>query len=56
MCEAFRQLEERGKKNGELKLSKLIKMLIDENLTRDIALVTSDENAREEYYIKYGIQ
>lgn len=56
MCEAFRQLEERGKKKGELKLSKLITILYKENLTSDILLVASDEDVREQYYIKYGIQ
>ena len=48
--------EARGEARGELKLSKLITILLKENLTKDIELATSDEKAREQFYIKYGIE
>lgn len=45
-----------GKTRGEMKLSKLITILLRDNLLSDIAIATSDEKAREEYYVKYGIE
>lgn len=64
MCEAFRQMEERGEKRGEKhgrelgenKLSQLITALLKNNLINEIRLVTSDKTAREQYYKQYGIQ
>lgn len=64
MCEAFRQMEERGEKRGEKrgrelgedKLSQLISVLLKNNLINEIQLVTSDKTAREKYYIQYGIK
>ena len=44
-----------GRKEGEDRLSKLISMLLAEELVDVVGLVTSDEEARTEYYKKYNI-
>ena len=64
MCEAFRQMEERGekrgkeigKKIGEDKLSRLVVALLEKNLIKEIQLVASDRKIREQYYTQYGIE
>lgn len=45
-----------GVKDGENKLSRLISLLVDEGLFEIVKLVTSDEEAREQYYTRYGIK
>lgn len=45
-----------GVKDGENKLSRLISLLVDEELVEIVKLVTSDEEAREQYYTRYGIK
>lgn len=52
MCEAFRQMEERG----ENRLSQLIAALIQDNMINEIKLVASDKIARDRYYAQYGIK
>ena len=45
-----------GHKEAEQKMSKLIQALLADGLTDVIAAVTTDEQIREEYYVKYGIE
>lgn len=49
------QGRQEGRQEGEARLSKLITILLNANMTQEIALVTSDAEAREEYYVKYNI-
>ena len=68
MCEAFRQMEERGKQRGlemgekrgqelgENRMSQLIQALLADNLVNEIQLVATDSVARKKYYERYGIQ
>ena len=48
--------EVRGKVKGEEKLSKLITTLLDAGLDDVVRVVTTDKEAREEYYKKYNIE
>lgn len=56
MCKAMEDLIARGEAQGEEKLSKLITILMKQNLLQDIELATSDKQAREKMYIQYGIE
>lgn len=54
--DGFTEGRVQGEACGEMKLSKLITILLKENMTKDIEVVTSDKNARERYYAKYDIK
>ncbi len=49
------QGRQEGRQEGETRLSKLITILLNANMTQEIALVTSNAEIREEYYAKYNI-
>ena len=46
---------DRGKVDGEDRLGKLISMLLKENKLEEISIVSSNAEARKEYYEKYHI-
>ncbi len=46
---------EDGRKLGENRLGKLIKVLLEEGLDDVVKLVATDETVRENYYKKYNI-
>ena len=48
--------EARGRAEGEARLGKLVNVLLKQGKTEEIAKVTSDEKAREEYYAAYQIK
>ena len=59
MCKAIDDIREEGREvgreEGELKLGMLISQLLDDGRTEDAKRAASDENARKELYIEYGI-
>lgn len=54
--EGAEEAAEEAEARGAEKLSKLIKILLDEGALDAVNLVVSDADARKEYYKKYGIQ
>ncbi|MBQ6885932.1 MAG: hypothetical protein IJN54_00250, partial [Lachnospiraceae bacterium] len=55
MCKAIDDIREEGREEGELKLGMLISQLLDDGRTEDAKRAASDENARKELYMEYGI-
>lgn len=47
---------ERGEELGQQKMGKLIMILLQNHMEKDIEIVSSDKEAREEYYKRYGIE
>lgn len=47
--------EENGEKKGEVKLGKLVKVLLKEKRYSDIEKVTDDEEYREKMYKEFGM-
>lgn len=54
-CRVLDFREARGRAEGEARLSKLIKELLNEKKYDEIEKVTSDEKVRQEYYTLYNI-
>lgn len=47
--------EENGEKKGEVKIGKLVKVLLKEKRYSDIEKVTDDEEYREKMYKEFGM-
>lgn len=46
---------EKGIEHGEVKLSKLIRALLQSGRTEDVQKAVSDETARKQFYREFGI-
>ncbi|MBP3610198.1 MAG: hypothetical protein J6J42_07680 [Lachnospiraceae bacterium] len=59
MCKAMEGLIEEGRAEGRAegaaRMSRLVSLLLSQEKYEEIKKVTSDENAREEYYTLYHI-
>lgn len=55
MCHLSKGVEEKGREQGENRMSKLIKKLIEDNRSSDIIKITEDKEYRRQLYNEYHI-